>query len=320
MMRTSTRRRLVPPTRRTALVVERAQQAGCSVERQLADLVEEQRAAVRRARTRPACSRVRAGEGAALVTEQLALDQVGGTAPQSNDDERPVARAGSASWIACATTSLPVPVSPVGQRHVSRGELADQRIHLPHRRRDGGEVIAGWHRGGRQRRKLWRRTTCWTQARFWKSQTQGSTRRAARLHQPALIPVGSRVNVTIRVRFRFARPPLSQAAFASLRPLPAAFASATNGASIDDSIARALSPTDRDARPEPTLSSRSCRLDAQMPSEIHDVSSGNRKLTFEFRTARRLLRGRTRSSRRRRRSSGWSPPGRTRNRYRPGDR
>ena len=207
-----------------------------------------------------------------------------------------------------------------GQRHVSRSELTDQRIHLPHRRRDGGEVVAGWHRGGRQRRILRRRTTCWTQARFWNSQTQGPTRRAARLHQPALIPVGSRANVTIQVRFRFARPPLSQAAFAPLRPCPPRLCPRRTAPQSTIRSRVRSHQLDCDARPEPTLSSRSCRLDAQMPSEIHDVSSGNRKLTFEFRTAPRLFRGRTRSGRRRRRSSGRSPPGRARNRYRPGDR
>ena len=41
----------------------------------LADLVEEERAAVGRARTGRASLRVGAGEGAALVAEQLALEQ-----------------------------------------------------------------------------------------------------------------------------------------------------------------------------------------------------------------------------------------------------
>ena len=38
--------RTPPPTRRTSLLLERAQELGLEVERQLADLVEEERAAV----------------------------------------------------------------------------------------------------------------------------------------------------------------------------------------------------------------------------------------------------------------------------------
>ena len=47
----------------------------CSVERHLAHLVEEERAAVRRSK-RPGLLLVGAGEGPALVAEQLALDQL----------------------------------------------------------------------------------------------------------------------------------------------------------------------------------------------------------------------------------------------------
>ena len=42
----------------------------------LADLVEEERAAGARSRTAPRAARDRAGEGAALVAEQLALEQL----------------------------------------------------------------------------------------------------------------------------------------------------------------------------------------------------------------------------------------------------
>ena len=221
------------------------------------------------------------------MTEQLALDQIGRNGATIEHDERRT-RAGADAVNEMRENILArARLAREGQRHVSCSELADQRIHLPHRRRDGREVIAGWHRGGSQRRKRRRRPTCWTQARFWKSQTQGSTRRATRLHQPALIPVGSRVNVTIRVRFRFARPPLSQAAFASLRRCPPRLRPRRTAPQSTIRSRVRSHQLDRDARPEPTLSSRSCRLDAQMPSEIHDVSSGNRKLTFEFRTAPR---------------------------------
>src|SRR6185503_4274614 len=71
------------------LALEHAQQLRLHVERQLADLVEEHRAAVRaleRARVRAG----RAGERAALVAEQLALDQVRWDRAAVEDDERPL--------------------------------------------------------------------------------------------------------------------------------------------------------------------------------------------------------------------------------------
>ena len=62
--------------------LEHAQQPRLQLERQLADLVEEDRAAVRQ--LEPAdLAGVRAGEGAALVAEQLALDQRRAAAPRS---------------------------------------------------------------------------------------------------------------------------------------------------------------------------------------------------------------------------------------------
>src|SRR5258706_5332756 len=56
------------------LLLDDAQELGLQRERQLADLVEEQRAAVRLAE-QPALRLVRAGECAAAVAEQLALDE-----------------------------------------------------------------------------------------------------------------------------------------------------------------------------------------------------------------------------------------------------
>ena len=96
MMRTSTRRSRVPPTRRTDRLSSARSSLRLQLERQLANLVEEQRAAVG-ALERAAVLGVRAGEGAALVTEQLALDRGWrGTAPQSNTTNGPPrARAGA---------------------------------------------------------------------------------------------------------------------------------------------------------------------------------------------------------------------------------
>ena len=147
------------------VIIQHAQQARLQLQRQLANLVQEQDAALR-AFEGTRVIRVRAGEGTSLVTEQLALDQIGRNGAAIKHHERRT-RAGADAVNEMRENILAgARLAGEGQGHVSRSELADQRIHLPHRRRDGGEVIAGWHRGGRQRRKLRRRTTCWTQARF----------------------------------------------------------------------------------------------------------------------------------------------------------
>ncbi|SVJ77443.1 Uncharacterized protein conserved in bacteria [Klebsiella pneumoniae] len=71
------------------LFLEKAQQVGLQLQRQVADLVEEQGAAVGRLDP-PDLALVRAGEGALLVAEQLGLDQVLGNRPAVDRDERPV--------------------------------------------------------------------------------------------------------------------------------------------------------------------------------------------------------------------------------------
>ena len=62
---------------------------------------------------------VRAGEGAALVAEQLGLEQLLGQRRAVQRDERPAGR-GDARWRKRATTSLPVPDSP-SQQHRGLG-------------------------------------------------------------------------------------------------------------------------------------------------------------------------------------------------------
>ena len=68
----------------------------------------------------------RAGEGALGVAEQLALEQRLGQRGAVDGHERARARAASCGWIARATSSLPVPLSPatstvdVGRRHARR--------------------------------------------------------------------------------------------------------------------------------------------------------------------------------------------------------
>ena len=73
MMRTSTAHRLAADRRHLALL-QHAQQLGLQGEGHVADLVEEQRAAVGLAKL-PGAVGDGAGEGAALVAEQLALEQ-----------------------------------------------------------------------------------------------------------------------------------------------------------------------------------------------------------------------------------------------------
>ena len=76
-------------------VLQHAQQLRLQLERQLADLVEEDRAAVGQLEA-AGLRRVRAGEGAALAAEQLALDQRRRQRRAVDDDERPVAARGCA--------------------------------------------------------------------------------------------------------------------------------------------------------------------------------------------------------------------------------
>ena len=90
MMRTSTWSGCVPPTRSNSALLQDAQELDLEGERHLADLVEEERAAVRAARSLPLVARVRAGEGAALVAEELALEQGLGDRAAVDRHERPV--------------------------------------------------------------------------------------------------------------------------------------------------------------------------------------------------------------------------------------
>ena len=81
----------MPPTRRTGVIVQHAQQAWLQLERQLANLVEEQHAALR-ALEGTGMLGVRAGERATLVAEQLALDQIRRDGATIEHHERRAAR------------------------------------------------------------------------------------------------------------------------------------------------------------------------------------------------------------------------------------
>ena len=102
---------LLPPTRRISPRLEHAQQLGLQLERQLADLVEEQRAAAAPARTRPA-RRSSAPVNAPFSWPNSSLSISDATsAPQSTTTNGACLRR-LCAWTARASTSLPVPVSP----------------------------------------------------------------------------------------------------------------------------------------------------------------------------------------------------------------
>jgi hypothetical protein len=112
-------------------LLQRPQELGLDRQRQLADLVEHQRAAV--GLGEEAAARAdRAGERAADVTEQLGLGQVGRQRRAVEPHQRPAARRPTARAGADATNSLPVPVSPRTSTVTSR--LATRAVASSSRR------------------------------------------------------------------------------------------------------------------------------------------------------------------------------------------
>ena len=91
-------------------LLQHAQELDLHLQRQVADLVEEQRAAVGELEA-ALPPRHGAGERALLVAEQLALEEPGASAAQLTRTNGLASR-GAVEWMACATSSLPVPVSP----------------------------------------------------------------------------------------------------------------------------------------------------------------------------------------------------------------
>ena len=121
------------------------------VERHIADLVEEQRAAVGLFKA-PLTDLVRSGEGAFLVAEQLRLDQILGMAAMFRAMNGDLAR-GLWRCSACATSPLPVPDSPLISTLIDeRDSRPDDAKHVLHRRRFADDVrrrsLAGWLRTG----------------------------------------------------------------------------------------------------------------------------------------------------------------------------
>jgi hypothetical protein len=96
--------------RRHPALLQHAQQARLQGQRHVADLVEEQRAAVGLHQAPDHAATARTGEGAFAVAEQLGLDQPFGIAAQLTATKGLSPRAGLVQ--ARAMTSLPVPVSP----------------------------------------------------------------------------------------------------------------------------------------------------------------------------------------------------------------
>ena len=92
-------------------VLEGAQQLRLERERQLGDLVEEERAAMRRLE-QPLLLGGRAGEGAADVAEQLRLEEARRERRARSPPRRTSRGAARRAWSARATTSLPLPLSP----------------------------------------------------------------------------------------------------------------------------------------------------------------------------------------------------------------
>ena len=110
--RTSTSISSVPPDPADLPLLQRAQQLDLHGRRGLPHLVEEERAAVG-GLEEALLALPGVGEGALHVPEQLALEQGVGQRPAVDADERPRRARPESPWIARATSSLPVPLSPV---------------------------------------------------------------------------------------------------------------------------------------------------------------------------------------------------------------
>ena len=103
----------VRPSALELALLQHAQQLGLELERDARRSRRGRSSRRRPARSGPSCSPIGAGEGALLVAEELALDQRLGER-RAVDRARAACRARRCgAWMARATSSLPVPVSPV---------------------------------------------------------------------------------------------------------------------------------------------------------------------------------------------------------------
>ena len=94
-------------------LLQHAQKLALELERDFADLVEEQRAAVGEFEAADAGRAARRLECALGVAEEFAFEQLGAGSPRSSPGSAAGGRGWLASWIARAINSLPVPDSPV---------------------------------------------------------------------------------------------------------------------------------------------------------------------------------------------------------------
>ena len=116
---------------------------GCSADRQVADLVEEQRAAVRR-RERTRRARPRARERALRVAEQVALDQRLGRRAAVEHDERPLRARRRVVDAARHQLLAGAALAEEQHRRVRLARALEDREHLAHRDRlavERAEVI-----------------------------------------------------------------------------------------------------------------------------------------------------------------------------------
>jgi hypothetical protein len=124
--------RVVPAHAIELAVAQHAQQARLQVERHVADLVEEQRAAIGLLEA-AAPRRLRAGEGAALVAEELALEQVLRDGRGVDGDERAARRAGCACAGARDELLARARLSGDEHRDDALAQAADGAEHVLHR-------------------------------------------------------------------------------------------------------------------------------------------------------------------------------------------
>ena len=150
MILTSTRALREPPDPHEGLVVEEAQELRLARQRRLRDLVEEERAAVRdldEAAPRPDG----AGEGPALVTEQLALEERLADRRAVHLDERALpARALGVEHPRHQLLARAALAGDEHRAHPARRELTDQRPQR-HRCRRGPDHLDQRRRAGRLR-------------------------------------------------------------------------------------------------------------------------------------------------------------------------